>query len=204
MPLEVITAAGCVPIRMRGDVREPVTRGDNLLETIVCPYYRSCFDLALKGKYDFLSGMVIPHACDSMTRSFSTFSYSLEYPYFHFVNIPSVVKEHSFAFFSAELETFRKSLEAFLGKEITDEALGEAITLHNDNRKKARAIYEFRKPDPPLISGTELTMILTVGSSLPVREANDLFDEVCGSQTVGQLLTSSPQIIPSVGKIQDG
>ena len=178
VPLEVITAAGCVPIRMRGDVREPISTGDNFLENIVCPYYRSCFDLAVKGRYDFLSGMVIPHACDSMTRSFSTFSHSLEYPYFHFVNIPSVVKEHSFAFFRAELETFRKSLQDFLGKEITDDALGEAITLHNDNRKKARAIYEFRKPDPPLISGTELTMILTVGSSLPVREANDLFDEV--------------------------
>ncbi len=178
VPLEFITAAGCMPIRMRGDVREPISTGDNFLENIVCPYYRSCFDLAVKGKYDFLSGMVIPHACDSMTRSFNTFSYSLEYPYFHFVNIPSVVKEHAFAFFSAELETFRKSLQTFLGKEITDEALGRAIALHNENRKKARAIYDFRKSDPPLISGTELTMVLTVGSSLPVKEANGLFDEV--------------------------
>ena len=178
VPLEMITAAGCVPIRMRGDVREPVTKGDNLLETIVCPYYRSCFDLAVKGKYDFLSGMVIPHACDSMTRSFSTFSYSLDYPYFHFVNIPSVVKEHSFEFFSAELEQFKKSLEEFTGKEITQDALQEAISLHNGNRDRAKAIYEYRKSDPPLISGTELTMTLTAASSLPIGEANALFDEV--------------------------
>jgi benzoyl-CoA reductase subunit C len=177
VPLELITAAGCVPIRMRGDVREPISTGDNFLENIVCPYYRSCFDLAVKGRYDFLSGMVIPHACDSMTRSFSTLSYSLNYPYFHFVNIPSVVKEHSFTFFRAELETFQRSLESFLGKEITGKALDDAITLHNDNRKKVRAIYDFRKSDPPLISGTELTTLLTVGSSLPVGEANDLFDE---------------------------
>lgn len=178
VPLEMITAAGCVPIRMRGDVREPVTKGDNLLETIVCPYYRSCFDLAVKGKYDFLTGMVIPHACDSMTRSFSTFRYSLDYPYFHFVNIPSVVKEHSFEFFSAELGLFKKSLEEFTGKQITDGSLREAIGLHNRNRDKARAIYEYRKSDPPLISGTELTMTLTAGSSLPIGEANGLFDEV--------------------------
>ena len=178
VPLEVITAAGCVPIRMRGDVREPVTKGDNLLETIVCPYYRSCFDLAVKGRYDFLSGMVIPHACDSMTRSFSTFSYSLDYPYFHFVNIPSVVKEHSFEFFSAELEQFKKSLEEFTGKKITQEALQGAIGLHNGNRDRAKAIYEYRKSDPPLISGTELTMALTVASSLPIGEANALFDEI--------------------------
>jgi benzoyl-CoA reductase subunit C len=35
-----------------------------------------------------------------------------------------------------------------------------------------------RKPDPPLISGTELTKILTVGTSLPVSESNELFDAV--------------------------
>jgi benzoyl-CoA reductase/2-hydroxyglutaryl-CoA dehydratase subunit BcrC/BadD/HgdB len=41
-----------------------------------------------------------------------------------------------------------------------------------------RALYEFRKGDPPLISGTELIKVLTVGSSLPVHEANVLFDQV--------------------------
>jgi len=41
-----------------------------------------------------------------------------------------------------------------------------------------KALYEFRKGDPPLISGTELTMVLTVGSSLPIDEANALFDQV--------------------------
>ncbi len=70
VPLEIITAAGCIPFRVRGDIQEPITKGDTLLETIVCPYYRSCFDLSVKQKYDFLSGMVIPHGCDSMVRSY--------------------------------------------------------------------------------------------------------------------------------------
>jgi len=41
-----------------------------------------------------------------------------------------------------------------------------------------KAFYEFRKSDPPLLSGTELTMVLTVGSSLPIDEANTLFDQI--------------------------
>jgi benzoyl-CoA reductase subunit C len=178
VPLEIITAAGCVPFRMRGDIHEPITKGDTLLETIVCPFIRSCFDLSVKGKYDFLSGMVIPHACDSMVRSYSAWNYSLGLPYFHFVNVPTVCDESSFEFFTAELGTFKKSLEAFVGKEITDKDLAEAIRLHNENRDKVRALYEFRKSDPPLISGTEVTMVLTVGSSLPISEANALFDGV--------------------------
>ncbi len=111
VPLELISASGCIPFRVRGNIHEPITKGDTLLETIVCPYYRSCFDLSLKQTYDFLSGMVIPHACDSMVRSYSTWSYSLPYSYFHFVNIPSVCVESSFEFFNAELNTFKKSLE---------------------------------------------------------------------------------------------
>ena len=178
VPLEIITTAGCIPFRVRGNIHEPITKGDTLLETIVCPYYRSIFDLSVKGKYDFLSGLVIPHGCDSMVRSFSTWSYSLPYSYFHFVNIPTVCDDSSFEFFNEELNTFRKSLGNFTGKEITNEDLAEAIRFHNENRDKVRALYEFRKADPPLISGTELTMVLTVGSSLPIGEFNSLLDHV--------------------------
>jgi bcr-type benzoyl-CoA reductase subunit C len=178
VPLEIISASGCIPFRMRGNIHEPITKGDTLLETIVCPYYRSVFDLSVKGKYEFLSGLVIPHGCDSMVRSFSTWSYSLPYSYFHFVNIPTACVESSFEFFGAELNTFRIGLEKFAGKRITDDDLAGAIRIYNENRDKVRALYEFRKADPPLISGTELTMVLIVGSSLPVGEANTLFDQV--------------------------
>ena len=108
VPLEIITAAGCIPFRVRGDIHEPITKGDTLLETIVCPYYRSCFDLSVKQKYDFLSGMVIPHGCDSMVRSYSVWSYSLPFSYFHFVNIPTVCVESSFEFFNAELNDLQE------------------------------------------------------------------------------------------------
>jgi benzoyl-CoA reductase subunit C len=178
VPLEIITASGCIPFRVRGNVHEPITTGDTLLETIVCPYYRSCFDLLVKQRYDFLSGMVIPHGCDSMVRSYSVWSYSLPFPYFHFVNIPTVCDESSFEFFNAELNTFKKGLEKFSGKAIADKDLSKAIRAHNDNRDKVKAFYEFRKSDPPLLSGTELTMVLTVGSSLPIDEANTLFDQI--------------------------
>jgi len=178
VPLEIISASGCIPFRVRGNIHEPITTGDTLLETIVCPYYRSCFDLSVKQKYNFLSGMVIPHGCDSMVRSYSAWSYSLPYSYFHFVNIPTVCDESSFEFFSAELNTFRKSLGKFTGKEITNDDLAQAIRIYNENRDKVRALYEFRKVDPPLISGKELTMVLTIGSSLPIGESIALFDQV--------------------------
>ncbi|MBW2170137.1 MAG: 2-hydroxyacyl-CoA dehydratase [Deltaproteobacteria bacterium] len=178
IPLEIITAAGCVPFRMRGDVREPITKGDINLETIACPFYRSRFDLSVKGKYDFLDGSIVAHGCDSMARTYAVWKYTLDLPYSHFVNLPHTISESSREFFRAGLNTFRKSLGKFAGKEISDDDLAEAIGLYNENRDKVRALYELRKPDPPIVSGTEITKILTVGASLPVAEANKLFDEV--------------------------
>jgi benzoyl-CoA reductase/2-hydroxyglutaryl-CoA dehydratase subunit BcrC/BadD/HgdB len=119
-----------------------------------------------------------------MVRSYSAWSYSLPFSYFHFVNIPTVCDDSSFEFFRAELDTFRKSLEAFAGKPMTDKDLAQAIRVYNENRDKARALYDLRKADPPLISGTELTRVLTVGSSLPITEANALFGDVLAE--VGQ------------------
>jgi benzoyl-CoA reductase subunit C len=51
-PVEIISAAGFVPFRIKGDVNEPITKADSEMETIVCPLVRSCFDMLLKGKYD--------------------------------------------------------------------------------------------------------------------------------------------------------
>jgi len=178
VPVEMLAAAGLIPFRIRGSVHEPITKGDTQLETIACPFMRSCFDLSLKGHYDFADGVIIPHACDSMTRSYSVWHYSLGLPYSHFINLPHTVRGPSMKFFENELQTFRKSLERFTGKAITDEALAEAIEAYNTNRDKAKALYELRKSDPPLVSGTEILKILTVGMSLPVGEANELFDEV--------------------------
>ena len=178
VPVEIITAAGCVPFRIRGDVHEPITKGDTNLETIACPFIRSCFDVSLKGRYEFSDGLIIPHACDSMARTYSTWRYSLGLPYSHFINVPHTITESSMDFFIAELNTFRKSLGRFVGKEISDDDLAQAIDLYNKNRDKAKALYELRKADPPLVSGAELATVLTVGMSLPVTESNELFDDV--------------------------
>lgn len=177
-PLEIITAAGFVPFRIKGNVSEPITKADTQMETIVCPLVRSCFDMSLKDNYEFLDGMVMPHACDSIARNYSVWRYSLDLPYSHFINIPHTVRGPSMEFFKAELATFRKSLGKFAGREISDEALVQAITLYNDNRSKIRELYELRKSDPPLISGTEVTKIFIAAMGLPVRESIELLSSV--------------------------
>jgi benzoyl-CoA reductase subunit C len=177
-PAELITAAGMVPFRIKGDVNEPITKADTEMETIICPLVRSCFDMALKGNYEFLNGIVIPHACDSICRTYDIWKYTLHLPYSHFINMPHGTDDASLAFYREVLNTFRKSLGKFAGKEISDGALAEAIKLHNQNRAKVRELYELRKSSPPLISGEELTKVLIAAVSLPVEESIKMLGEV--------------------------
>jgi bzd-type benzoyl-CoA reductase N subunit len=178
VPLEIITAAGFTPFRIKGDVNEPITKADTEMETIVCPLVRSCFDMALKGKYDFLEGIVIPHACDSICRTYDVWKYTLNLPYSHFINMPHTTSDPSLEFYRDILNTFRTSLGRFAGKEISDQELARAVELHNQQRTKVRELYELRKASPPLISGTEVAKVLIAAISIPVAESIELLGDV--------------------------
>jgi len=177
-PVEIIAAAGFVPFRIKGDVNEPITKADTEMETIVCPLVRSCFDMALKGKYEFLDGIVIPHACDSISTTYNVWKNTLNLPYSHLINMPHSTGEPSLNFYKEILGTFRKSLSKFTGKDISDQSLNQAVKLYNQNRAKVRELYELRKTSPPLITGAELSKLLVAAVSIPVEEATRLIDSV--------------------------
>ena len=118
-PVEILTAAGVVPIRLKGSVSEPITKADAYMETIVCPFIRNVFDSTLKGKFGYLDGMVMPHQCDSTDKTNNEWRYNLNLPYWHFLNVPHLTDDSSVDFFKSVLGVFIKSLERFTGREIT-------------------------------------------------------------------------------------
>jgi len=177
-PLEILTAAGVVPFRLKGNVSEAITKGDAFMETIVCPFVRNVFDAAIKGKYDFLDGMVLPHQCDSIDRTSDVWSYNLQLPYFHFLNVPHMTGDPSFEFMKEILRIFISTLEGLTGTKITSESLSQAIKVHNENRRLIRELYNLRKLNPPLISGTEMMKVLVAAMSLPVDESSTLIESV--------------------------
>ena len=177
-PVEILTAAGVVPLRLKGNASRPITKADARMETIVCPFVRNLFDGALKGDYDYLDGIVVPHLCDSIDRTTDIWNRSLQLPYFHFLNVPHVTDGPSLDFFKGILAIFIASLEKFTGNKIADQALGLAIEAHNRNRQLMRDLYSLRKSNPPLISGVEMMKVLVAAMSLPVGESSSLLESV--------------------------
>ena len=86
--LEMMTALDLVPYRLLGDINEPITRADTCLPTVVCPFLRSVMDLGLKGKYDFLDGVVMAHGCEVSEKTAHIWRIYLDPPYAHFLDTP--------------------------------------------------------------------------------------------------------------------
>ena len=177
-PVEILTAAGVVPFRLKGNVSEAITKGDAFMETIVCPFVRNVFDSAVKGKFSFLDGMVLPHQCDSIDRTNDVWSYNLNLPYWHFLNLPHVTDNPSVEFTKELYRVFIGTLENLTGKKITDEMIAKAVAAHNENRRLMRELYSLRKTNPPLISGAEMMKVLVAAMSLPVEESSALIQNV--------------------------
>lgn len=177
VPLEMMHAAGIIPYRIWGTMREPPSIVNNYFVETACFYARTCFELALKGTYDFLDGIVGSFTCDTFESMFQVWRYNIKLPYYHVVMVPHAIHAEpplTSEFFKKELEYFKKSLEDFSGKEITSQSLSDSVKLFNTQRALVRELHSLRKEDPPLISGTEAAKALIATMCLPVEESNEL------------------------------
>lgn len=178
--IEMVTAAGMVPYRLFGDIGEPRTKVEACLPTVVCPYLRSTLDIGLKGRYDFLDGVVMAHACEVAEKLSHIWKIYLDPKFSFFIDTPHTTHKAAVEHMGELLSDFKKSLEKFTGLEITKEALTNAIEEHNEQRRLIRDLYELRKSNPPLISGSEIIKVIMAVMSIPAQEGNDLVTEVIG------------------------
>jgi len=176
--VEMMTALDLVPYRIFGDMKETITKADTYLPTVVCPFLRSCLDLGLKGKYDFLDGVVFSHICDVGAQLPGMWNQFVQTPYSYFIDTPHTVHGAAQEHQKALLTNFQKSLEDFTGKKLTPERLKDAVKAHNEQRVLVRELYDLKKPDPPLISGTETLQVMAALMSLPVDEGTELLKQV--------------------------
>ncbi len=178
VPLEILTALDLVPYRTCGDIKEPVTEADRALPTSFCPIMRTCLDCALKGKNDFLDGMVTVHSSDPQEKTARVWESYVDHPYFHFIDMPGTVRPEAMEYFKSQLNDFKKTLESFTGKKLSADKLKAAIESHNKQRALVKESYELTKPTPPLISGIEIVQVVKALMSLPVTEGNELLTQV--------------------------
>jgi bzd-type benzoyl-CoA reductase N subunit len=180
VPEELFTAAGLLPFRMRGTGSTSTELSDSCFSNINCSYPRHTMNQALLGVYDFLDGLVCINSCDHVRRIYDNWTRQLDTPFVKVMSLPRKTGTPQIDWYSDEINLLREQIQEHFGVEITDERLSDAIALHNEVRELQKQVYECRKSDAPLLTGTEVLPIMVAGTAMPKERYKVLLQQFLG------------------------
>lgn len=168
-PEEILTAAGWLPVRILG-AHEPQDVSEKHIFGMFCPFCRDVLAQGLKGRYDYLEGILLTQSCIHLRQSFVSWKMHVPTPFNYYIYMPQKVQTpHAVPYYRSELAKFKSALEAFDGTRLSDADLDRGIALVNENRALMRYVYEYRKPPALNITGEEAMWMTT--SSMWVDKA---------------------------------
>ena len=174
-PLELIRAAGMLPVGIVGGGDMEVVRGDACYQSYICRIPRSTIELGLNGALDCLDGMLFPSTCDVIRNLSGMWRMMFEGRYVRYLDLPQNFDPAvGGVFFAHELRALAKDLESLGGRPVTDGALREAIAVYNENRAAIRELYDVRAREPWRVPASELYLVMRAGSVLPAEEHTEL------------------------------
>ncbi|MEK7448108.1 MAG: benzoyl-CoA reductase, bzd-type, subunit N [Planctomycetota bacterium] len=165
VPEEILYAADILPVRILGshepqDVTEPHIFG------MYCPFCRDCLAQGLKGRYDYLDGIMISQSCLHIRQAFTSWQIHIPISYSYYLPMPhNLQSKHARPYLRNELAVFKKSIEDWTGQKITEQKLDEGIEVMNKNRRVLKQMYETRKAEQPPMTGLE-AMYLAVSDQM--------------------------------------
>jgi len=181
-PVEILYAAGFETYGIRkssGAESEDVYLGRHL-----CPYIHSIFGGALESRYSMLEGVVIAHSCECFRRLYDGWRQlgsQLTPEFCYLLDVPTVNTPSAVDYFEKKLQHLVKTLAHQFNRKITDEDLGEAITLFNQTRSLLKRLYILRKHDNPPVTGSQVLEILDLAMTTDKKEFNRQFEPFLAS-----------------------
>ena len=162
-PEEIMYAANILPVRILGS-HEPQSVTEPHIFGMYCPFCRDCLAQGLKGRYNYLDGVMISQSCLHIRQAFTSWQLHIPVEYSYYLPMPNYIQsKRATAYLAGELKQFQKSIETWTGKKITDKELDNSIAIMNENRRLLKQIYEMRKSPEPPMTGLE-AMYLAVSA----------------------------------------
>ncbi len=175
VPEELMHAAGILPVQML-EAGGPVVKAYRCLPQFFCYQGLGNLELAMRGDYDYMDGVVISHSCDPIRKVYGVWENNIPMKFSHFLPLPLKSEPRALQYYEEELNIFKKALEKFVGAEITEEKILSSISIYNKNRELVRKLYELRKEDSPIISGSDLVDVLKSSVVVPREVHNDILE----------------------------
>jgi len=190
VPVELISAMGLLPVRLRGAGSTDSGPADAYLSARICTYVRHTLTLALSGRYDYLDGEIGLNTCDHVRRAFDLWRHKTAVGFHGFISVPRNVRDSLFPYFKEEIENLKGALEKHFSKNIGDDDLKKAVAAQNRVRDRMRRIDGFRGEEIPRLSGAEALTVAVASFVMPaeefVKEADQLIAELEKEQPSGE------------------
>ncbi|MEW6034816.1 MAG: 2-hydroxyacyl-CoA dehydratase family protein [Chloroflexota bacterium] len=191
VPLEVVYAAGMLPVRVVG-TGGLTPRASAVLYSNNCSFVCSYVEEGLKGTYDFLAGFVAADSCMQNRRGFDVWSNHVKTPFVHLLNVPNSVSELTRGFFRNEVRVFKERLEEYFAVDISSGSLSRAVGVYNRTRSLLKQLALMRTTTPPRLSGTEALVVSTAGTFMDPERYNKLLEELVAELSRGQVESAGP------------
>jgi benzoyl-CoA reductase subunit C len=178
VPEEILYAADVLPVRILGshepqDVTEPHIFG------MYCPFCRDCLAQGLKGRYDYLDGIMIAHSCLHIRQAYTSWDLHVPVDYSYYLPMPNNVQSpRALPYLTGELQAFKQSVEQWVARPISDEDLCRGIEVMNRSRQLTKELYELRKKDAPPVSGLEAMYAVVSSQMVDKAEYNEALAEI--------------------------
>ena len=171
-PLELIRAAGALPVGLCGKRQEPIAAAEADLPANLCPLVKSSYGYALTGTCPFFlaSDVVLAETtCDGKKKMYEALAAIKPV---HLMHLPHTAGlPHARDYWRAEIERLKAFLQELTGQEITSDALRREIGRSNRVRRLLVELHRVNAASArPAVSGGRMLPILEAKNSWPDLE----------------------------------
>ncbi|MBQ8986061.1 MAG: 2-hydroxyacyl-CoA dehydratase [Lachnospiraceae bacterium] len=185
VPEELVLAAGMFPVRIYADPEKALVETDKYLEYSFEPVVRAQFEKIVDGTYgNQIDYLAISNSTDVIIRIFLYLRelkrVEPEKPVPPITFIDWLFTRHRLHQTRDEfvIDLFKKQLEEWIGREITDEEIRAAGAVLNENRRALREMAALRHGQEVRIGGSEAMVIIGAGFFMDKEEHTALVKKV--------------------------
>lgn len=192
IPEPLLNLPGCFSVRLRAPRTGSIEMGTYYMTSIMCEACRAILERAIEGGYQFLDCMLAPDACAQMNRCVENMEKlqlcSQEHFFVTYADVPMKSDESALRHYVRQMRQYvLNPLAEHFRIDTSDEALREAVSLHNRICGLLMEIAAFRAEDNPRITGYEFAVLCLATYCCPKAPLIPILEE-----TLAQLPERQP------------
>lgn len=173
VPDEIAMAADAIPVALCGGTQFSIPYGEKMFPRNICPLIKSTFGMALSKTcpYGPIKDLGVGETtCDAKKKAWDVVN-------FHVMEVPQKKSDLDFRLWRQAVADFKERIEELTGRKVTAPRLAKTIKIMNEKRLALQKLNEYRKLDPPPISGLDTLVVMQAAlNDEPVRFTENLFE----------------------------